>query len=182
MVSRKIICVDLGSAVYSKDNIDLAVDALNGIADQCQELCKVGYRIVAFVGPGWVGREYLEIAQDYTKNRKLLSAISQRASRVNALLLIDVLLDRGLRTKSTPFESLDALEEFVHGPSQWDVLVGERTSIKTPEAIRKFAKRIRAKSIVRISEKEERIRGKISSSPREYSVFRENILRRILAR
>ncbi len=177
MVSRKIICIDLGSVVYSKDTIDLEVNALNSIADQFQELCKLGYRIVAFIGPGWVGEEYLAIAQEYSKDKKSMSAISERACRVNALLLIDVLLDRGLRTKSSPFESLVAFEEFVHVPSQWDVLVGEMASIKTSDAIKTFAKRIRAESIVRISERQEKMRKKSSSSPREYSVPLENFLR-----
>jgi uridylate kinase len=152
MVFKKLVCVDLGSA-FNPPKRDGGIDqeAIKTISDQFEEICELGFKIVAFVGPGGLGDEYVGVAQRFTKKKNELRSIEQRTSQVNALLFVDVLLRRGLRSRSKPFESGEELEDFIRRSREWDVLVAG--SVGSRKAIEILARKIRAKPFITISEK-----------------------------
>jgi uridylate kinase len=150
MASRKIICVDLGSALYPSKESGIELNAIKSIAEQFSKLCEKGYRIVAFVGPGELGEEYVGVASRFTKERKALQDTKRRTSEANALLLIDCLLSCGLQTRSTPFENNSDLDEFVRLRKNWDVLVAQELSRASSESL---AASIKAERFILISEK-----------------------------
>lgn len=166
MVSKRIICIDLGSSIFSNKNSDASY--LNSIVTQYEKLCNLGYKIIAFAGPGWIGCEYFGIARSFTKNNEALLEISKRASGVNSLLLIEVILKGGLRTKSTPFYSIEELEEFARASRNWQVLVAVE---HTEKIVNNFAKKIGA-SVVKVYSGQEKPRSTIV----KFATY-ENILR-----
>jgi hypothetical protein len=81
--------------------------------------------MIATIGSGGLGSEYLRIAKRVSKNRKQFVAqkIEEMAVRINSSLLTSVLLAEGFRTRSTPFETKDQLEDFARESRHWDILV-----------------------------------------------------------
>jgi uridylate kinase len=148
--SSKIVCIDIGSAIYPEESSEIDLNAVSAISDQFVEISKLGHRVVAFVGPGAIGGRVLRIAKDCESHRSSYGRILSRASEASALLLIDCLLQRGLRVKSTPFGDIEELRRFALSSRTWEVLVAEQTSNGQS---RRFATQVKARSLIVISEK-----------------------------
>jgi uridylate kinase len=145
MIKNEIVCVELGGSINpSGSTVDLR--AVDLIADEFLKLVDRRYKIIAFVGPGGLGETYLKIARKYSKKRNVLNQVQILAARVNALLLTNVLLDRGLRTRSLPTEMPVRFEEMKRQSGSWDVQIVAAANIP-PNLPRKLG----AKLLVSIS-------------------------------
>jgi uridylate kinase len=175
LATTRIVCVDLGSTIYPSKENGIATDAIRSVSDQFAELCQQGFKLLVFAAAGTLGKEYVEIARKYTRDGNALRSVRKTTSNPNALLLINRLQALSVRTRSKPFQSLAELEEISKQFQDWDVLVAEDLGA---DAIQGFAKKIGAKSLVRISEKD-KAREKngwllVTSYPNILSIFRKS--------
>jgi uridylate kinase len=85
---RRFVVFSLGATISNRDG-RIDTDAVSSIARQFKELLsdfQSKIRIVAVVGAGGLGREYIQFARENIGNAANFDAIGIEASRVNALL------------------------------------------------------------------------------------------------
>ena len=119
------------------------------ISKQFGELASAGCSVVGVVGAGGIGREYLEVALRYEKNRRALDEIAIRVSRCNALLLIARLRRIGARVFPRPLTALKQLgEPWFSSGNAITIFGGLRPGLTSDSTAALIAKKLRAPLLI----------------------------------
>ncbi|MHB1907318.1 MAG: amino acid kinase family protein [Nitrososphaerales archaeon] len=134
---RKVVTFSLGATVSNKDG-KIDSGAIKAISDQFKRLAKKKVGIVAVVGAGGLGREYISFAK---KNLQVDSdMIGIEASRANALLLSSVLQKNGLKANSIIPESKKEVQEYIQKGYDTVVLGGIEPAMTSDSTAADIAK------------------------------------------
>lgn len=104
------IVLSIGGSVLAPE---LDAGRIDEYASVIDDIVDEGFEIGVVVGGGSVARRYIETARSLGANEIHLDRIGIRVTRLNALLLVSALAERGLPTVTTPPEDYGTAHEAI---------------------------------------------------------------------
>ncbi len=116
----RLISVSLEEVAPLKEGrVDIA--RLRSAADQIAHLAERGFRVIAVIGGGSLGEEYVRISNKFSSHSNELE-IKSRAAEVSSLLLITAIKNLKIPVNAAPIIDTRRIEEFL-GNHSWKVAV-----------------------------------------------------------
>jgi uridylate kinase len=109
----RFLSVSLGATSSPKDAL-VDVVATRETASQLKELALLGFGVIAVVGAGGLGRQYLAMAKRYTNENRALDEVGIEASRINASMLINSFhLPHSFLVNQEPLRTLSQVKSYI---------------------------------------------------------------------